>query len=61
MLATGRQLSRKPKSKLPAGWDVYSRANQKPIKRRVRTWWKYVPWALLIGGLAGIAFYPWPI
>jgi hypothetical protein len=54
-------LSRKPKSKLPAGWDVYSRANQKPIKRGVRAWWKYVPWILLIGGMAGIAFYPWPI
>jgi hypothetical protein len=54
-------LSRKPKSKLPAGWDVYSSANQKPIKRGVRAWWKYAPWILLIGGMAGIAFYPWPI
>lgn len=60
-------MNRKPKSKLPAGWDVYTSANRKPPKsprppkRPRRGAWKYLPWALLIGVLAAIAFYPWPI
>lgn len=54
-------MSRKPKSKLPAGWDVYSSANRKPVKRPRSDRWKYVPWALLLGVLAVAAFYPWPI
>ena len=66
-------MRRKPKSKLPAGWDVYSSANKKPVKRRApawlqraavgagsgRAWWKYAVWALLIGALLVVAFYPW--
>ena len=54
-------MSRKPKSKLPAGWDVYSSANRKPTRAPSRIPWNYVAWALLIGGLAVVAFYPWPI
>ncbi|HEY1124432.1 MAG TPA: hypothetical protein VGE65_02275 [Sphingobium sp.] len=52
-------MNRKPKSKLPAGWEVYSQANRKPTKRPARTWWKYVPWVLLIAALSAVAFYPW--
>ena len=55
-------MSRKPKSKLPAGWDVYSSANRKPPKppkRPTPGWWKYIPWILLLTPLAVAAFYPW--
>lgn len=52
-------MSRKPKSKLPAGWDVYSSRNRKPVKAPRGDWWKYAVWALLLGTMAGIAFYPW--
>ena len=52
-------MSRKPKSKLPAGWDVYSSANRKPVKRPGSGWWKYAVWGVLLAGLAGVAFYPW--
>ncbi len=52
-------MSRKPKSKLPAGWDVYTGANRKPVKQRGSGWWKYGAWAVVLAGLAGIAFYPW--
>jgi len=50
---------RKPRSKLPAGWDVYSGANRKPPKPPRGTWWKYAVWGLLLAALAGVAFYPW--
>lgn len=67
-------MSQKPKSKLPAGWDVYSNANHKPakaarpikapgiakpVRRTGVAWWKYAVWALVIAILAGIAFFPW--
>ncbi|HEX7820576.1 MAG TPA: hypothetical protein VF463_08150 [Sphingobium sp.] len=52
-------MSRKPKSKLPAGWDVYSNANRKPAKRQGVAKWKYGVWAIVIALLAGIAFFPW--
>jgi len=52
-------MSRKPKSKLPAGWDLYSSANRKPIKPNRSAKWKFVPWVLVLGGLAGVALYPW--
>jgi|GEM_PF-4266818 len=54
-------VSRKPKSKLPAGWDVYSGANRKPDKKPPGDWRKYAVWALVIVPLAIFAFYPWPI
>jgi hypothetical protein len=55
------KVSRKPKSKLPAGWDVYSGANRKPVQKPPNNQWKYVVWALLLIPLAVAAFYPWPI
>lgn len=54
-------MTRKPKSKLPAGWDVYSSANRKTVRKSVGNWWKYAVWALLLTPLAVAAFYPWSI
>jgi len=54
-------VNRKPRSKLPAGWDVYRGAKRKPDKKPPGNWWKYAVWALVIVPLAIVAFYPWPI
>ncbi|MET0364034.1 MAG: hypothetical protein ABW169_05225 [Sphingobium sp.] len=51
-------MSRKPKSKLPAGWEVYSSANRKPTKARGIAKWKYAVWALVLAALASLAFFP---
>jgi hypothetical protein len=51
-------MNRKPKSKLPAGWEVYSSANRKPAKPQGIAKWKYGVWALVLAVLAGIAFFP---
>jgi hypothetical protein len=55
------KMTRKPKSKLPAGWDVYSSANRKPVRKPPNNWWKYAAWALLLAPLAVAALYPWSI
>jgi len=52
-------MNRKPKHKLPAGWEVYSSANRKPVKRRGVPPWKYAIWAVVILALAVAAFFPW--
>lgn len=54
-------MTRKPKSKLPAGWEVYTSANRKPAPqpRRGVAKWKYAVWVAVIILLAGIAFFPW--
>ncbi|CAN5258037.1 hypothetical protein BH10PSE13_BH10PSE13_23820 [soil metagenome] len=54
-------MNRKPKPKLPAGWDVYSSANRKPGKRRAIPPWKYAIWVLVILALAVVAFFPWQV
>lgn len=51
-------MSRKPKSKLPAGWEVYSSANRKPAKRQGVAPWKYAVWVVVLLVLAAIAFFP---
>jgi hypothetical protein len=51
-------MSRKPKSKLPPEWQIYTNAHHKPAKRGGVAIWKYMVWAILLIIMAAIAFYP---
>lgn len=51
-------MSRKPKSRLPIEWQVYTNANRKPIRTCAVPIWKYAVWAIVLLILSALAFFP---